>query len=240
MNDVSGRKRPLLAALGIVAGFGFAAFGSPSPAWSAEANRVLMVDDEPDLTNWHYDPAEITVPAGSTVVWFNQGKEEHSVTSDPGSKEKFDSGYKKRGASWQRAFSRPGRYTYHCAPHPWMKGAVVVVAAAVPAPTSAAGTAADPAATTTPAPAPVTTSSTFPPSLAAPGTAPADTATTAAAETTSTSSAEQGSESAEPSAAPAASRKRSGGRVAGTLAVVLLPTLGGLALGAKLRRTKPD
>jgi plastocyanin len=237
MNDVSGRKRPLLAALGIVAGF--AVFGSPSAAPAAEPNRVLMVDNEPDLTNWHYDPAEITVPAGTTVVWFNQGKEEHTVTSDPGSKEKFDSGYKKRGASFQRAFSRPGRFTYHCAPHPWMKGAVVVVAAEVPAPTSAGGTAADAASTTTLPPA-STTSSTFPPSLAAPSTAPADTATTAGEETTSTSSTEEASESEEPSAAPASSRKRSGGRLAGTLAIVLLPTLGGLALGARLRRSKPD
>jgi plastocyanin len=237
MNDVTGRMRPLLAALGIVAGL--AAFGAPSSAPAAEPNRVLMVDNEPDLTNWHYDPAEITVPAGTPVVWFNQGKEEHTVTSDPGSKEKFDSGYKKRGASWQRAFSRPGRYTYHCTPHPWMKGAVVVVAAEALPSTSAAAAAHDPASTTTAPPA-STTSSTFPPSLAAPGTAPAETGTTAAAETTSTSSAGKDSASGEPSVAPAASRKRSGGRLAGTLAVVLLPTLGGLALGARLRRSKPD
>jgi hypothetical protein len=192
-----------------------------------------MVDNEPDLTNWHFDPAEVTVPAGSTVVWVNQGKEEHTVTSDPESREKFDSGYKKRGASWQRAFSRPGRFSYYCAPHPWMKGTVVVVAAATPAPTSAAATVDDAASSTTTAPAPAATSTTFPPSLAAPTTAPADTATTAPADTPSTSLAEEGLE--EPSAAPAASKK-SGGHLAGTLAVVLLPTLGGLALGAKLRR----
>jgi plastocyanin len=208
---------------------GFVAIGSPSPAPAADGARVLMVDNEPDLTNWHYEPAQVTVPAGSTVVWFNQGKEDHTVTADDRS---FDSGYKKKGASWQRAFPRPGKYSYHCAPHPWMKGTVVVVAAAAPVPTTAAATIDTASSTTT---APAGTSTTFPPSLAAPTTAaPADTATTAPVETTS--STEEGSKDS--SAAPAASRKRSGGRLAGTIAVVVLPTLGGLALGAKLRRSK--
>jgi plastocyanin len=228
MNDVRRPKWPLVAVLGIVAGF--VAIGSPSPAPAAEGARVQMVDNEPDLTYWHFDPAEVTVPAGSTVVWFNKGKEDHTVTADDQS---FDSGYKKRGASWQRAFPRPGRYAYHCAPHPWMKGTVVVVAGA-PAPTSAAAGVADPASSTTTAPAPAATSSTLPASLAAPTTAPPETATAAPAE--AKSSTDQRSE--EPSAAPAASRKGSGGHLAGTIAVVLLPTLGGLALGARLRRWK--
>jgi len=217
-----------VAVVAIVAGFG--AIGSPPPAPAAEETRVLMVDNEPDLTNWHYEPAQVTVPAGSTVVWVNQGKEDHTVTADDRS---FDSGYKKTGASWQRAFPRPGKYAYHCAPHPWMKGTVVVVAAAAPEPRTAAATI-DPASSTTTAPAPAATSTTFPPSLAAPTAAPPADATSAPLETTS--STDEGSE--ETSAAPAASRKGSGGHLAGTIAVVLLPTLGGLALGARLRRTK--
>ncbi|MBV2194369.1 MAG: plastocyanin, partial [Azonexus sp.] len=28
--------------------------------------------------------------------------------------------------SWQRRFEKPGRYDYHCGPHPEMKGVVVV------------------------------------------------------------------------------------------------------------------
>lgn len=239
MDDVREPRWLLAAAAGIVAGL--AAIGSPAPApaaegVAAETTTVSMVDNEPDLTNWHFDPAEVTVPAGSTVVWVNRGKEEHTVTSDPESREKFDSGYKKRGASWQRVFSRPGRFSYYCAPHPWMKGTVVVVAGATPASTSAATSAASRGADSVPsataAPSPAATSTTFPPSLAAPTTtARAETATTAAPDTTSTSAAGE-----ESSAAPASSNKGSGGGLAGTLAVVLLPTLGGLALGARLRR----
>ena len=240
MNGVRRPKWLLVAAMTIVAGF--AAVGSPSPARAADGARVSMVDNEPDLTNWHFDPAEVTVPAGSTVVWVNKGKEEHTVTSASDSREKFDSGYKKRGASFQRVFSRPGRFNYYCAPHPWMKGTVVVLAGAVPAPTSAAARGADAAPSTTAAPAPAATSTTFPASLAAPTTsarnttAPAETATTAAApDTTSTSTDPE--ESDESSAAPASSERGSGSNLPGTLAVVLLPTLGGLALGARLRRS---
>jgi plastocyanin len=230
MSDVRNRGRwALLAGLAMAASFGWLA---PAPA--AEGTRVLMVDNEPDLTAWHFDPAELTVPAGSTVVWFNKGKEEHTVTADNNS---FDSGYKKTGTSWQRAFPRVGKYAYHCAPHPWMKGTVVVVAAAAAAADPAATRTAAGVETTAPpattAPAPAATTTTFPPSLAAPSPAP-DTAASAPEATTPPTQAE----SKQTSAAPAAARKGSGNNLAGTLAIVLLPTLGGLALGARLRRTK--
>src|SRR4051812_44550183 len=156
-----------------------AAIAVAPPGSRAEGPTVQMVDNEPDLTNWHFDPAQITVPAGSTVVWFNQGKEDHTVTADNGS---FDSGYKKQGTSFERAFPQPGKYAYHCAPHPWMKGTVVVVAGA-PAGRSPAGVAAPAPTTTGPA---ATTSTTLPASLAVPTTAPQDTAAPAPPETTTT------------------------------------------------------
>ena len=231
MKGVGRSKWPLLAALGIVTGF--VAIWSPSPAPAADAgSRVTMVDNEPDLTNWHFDPAEVTVPIGSTVTWFNKGNEEHTVTADNGS---FDSGYKKPGTTFQRAFPTAGRFTYHCAPHPWMKG-TVVVAAGAPTPTRAA---ADAGSSTTTAPAPAATPTTLPSSLAAPTTAPGDTASSAPATTTATAGGSgKDSSDQENSAAPAASRKRSGGHLASTIAVVLLPTLGGLAIGSRLRRLK--
>jgi hypothetical protein len=193
-----------------------------------------MVDNEPDLTNWHFDPKEVTVTAGSTVLWHNMGKEEHSVTADNKS---FDSGYRRRGADYQRTFSRPGNYSYYCAPHPWMTGVVRVTAA--PTTTTVETT------PTTVAPGPAT-ATTFPPSLAtqAPGqpaaagpggpAASPDVTTTTAAPATTTTAGSGDSEAS--SAAPAGSRGRSGRGLAGTLALVLIPTLAGLVLGAKLRR----
>jgi hypothetical protein len=177
-----------------------------------------MVDNEPDLTRWHFDPAQLTVPIGTTVVWFNKGMEDHSVTADDNS---FDSGLKKSGASFQRAFPKAGAFSYHCQPHPWMTGTIQVVAA--PTPTSAAAT----TSTTSPATASSTRSATATtlPSSATP--APSETTTSAPPPS-----------SGDTTAAPAGSKKRSGGHLAGTIALVLGPTLAGLALGASLRRKK--
>ncbi len=199
----------------------FVVAGAPAPAPAADGTRVEMVDNEPDLTRWHFDPAQLTVPAGATVVWFNKGKEDHTVTADDKS---FDSGLKKSGATFQRAFPKTGTFSYHCEPHPWMTGTIQVVSA----PTTSA-------AVTTPTSAPAATGSsatTFPPSLAT--QAPAETTTSAPPASTEAPS----SGSNDDTAAAASSRKRSGGHVLGTIALVLGPTLAGLALGAKLRRKK--
>jgi plastocyanin len=230
---------PLLAALGMTAGL--VVLGPSAPAPAAEGARVLMVDNEPDLTRWHYDPAELTVPAGTTVVWFNKGKEDHTVTADDKS---FDSGMKRTGGTFQRAFPKAGRYTYHCAPHPWMKGTVRVVATATAAGTpagtdraaasvSTTATSTAPTATslpsslspTTRAAAAVTTATSTPAAAPAPTPVPEETTTTTAPGTTEDASAVSGG-------------NRSGGGLAGTMAIVLLPTLAGLAIGAKLAQSK--
>ncbi len=210
---------------------GFVALGVPAPAPAADAPQVLMVDNEPDLTRWHYDPGAVTVPAGTTVVWSNKGKEEHSVTADDNS---FDSGLKKTGGTFSRAFPRPGKYAYHCQPHPWMKGTVEVLAAA-PTPTSAASA----PAVTAPPPATAASAPAVTAPAAAPGsTAPGATETSRAPDTAPGDSSGDQKESDDKAAAPASEGKRSGGHLARTLALVLLPTLGALALGAKLRQSR--
>jgi plastocyanin len=204
------------------------------PVLAAAGTRVLMVDNEPDLTNWHFEPAEVTVPAGSTVVWHNKGKEEHSVTADDKS---FDSGWKPKGGNYQRTFTRPGTYAYHCAPHPWMKGVVRVVAAPVapvaPAPTTSTSSAPITSVTTA---TPTTTTTT---TTAAPAPGPER---VAAAEPTTSTTPEATTKAAPVpgfiAATPTADRRRarSAGGLAGNVVIVLGPTLSALVLGARLRR----
>jgi plastocyanin len=200
------------------------------PVVAAGSTRVLMVDNEPDLTNWHFEPAEVTVPAGTTVLWHNKGKEEHSVTADDKS---FDSGWKPKGGNYQRTFTRPGTYTYHCAPHPWMKGVVGGVADAPPPPSPTASPA--PTTTLTTAAPATTTTAAPPPAPSAEHQADAAPTTTAALEATSPAATAMSGYTA---AAPAENqrRPRSGRDLAGTVVIVVGPTLCALALGAKLRR----
>jgi plastocyanin len=70
-----------------------------------------------------FAPARIDVQAGTTVVWLNDDPLQHSVVADGGG---FDSGLIDPGKRWAHTFTKPGTYTFHCTPHPFMKGIVVV------------------------------------------------------------------------------------------------------------------
>jgi plastocyanin len=63
------------------------------------------------------------VPAGTTVEWTNGDAVVHTVSADDAS---FNSGAIAPGATWRATFTRPGTYAYHCGPHPFMKGVVIV------------------------------------------------------------------------------------------------------------------
>ena len=70
-----------------------------------------------------YVPARIEITAGTTVAWTNRDPVAHTVTADDS---RWGSGTIEPGATWRRRFDRPGTYTFHCVPHPFMKGVVVV------------------------------------------------------------------------------------------------------------------
>lgn len=68
-------------------------------------------------------PARIQTDAGATIAWTNTDAVAHTVTADDGS---WDSGPIAPGATWRRTFATAGDYSYHCTPHPFMRGVVVV------------------------------------------------------------------------------------------------------------------
>jgi plastocyanin len=70
-----------------------------------------------------YEPARIEVKAGTVVVFTNNAPLQHTVTADDGS---FDSGLIDSGKRWSRKFDSAGSYAFHCTPHPFMKGVIVV------------------------------------------------------------------------------------------------------------------
>jgi amicyanin len=70
-----------------------------------------------------FNASEIKVRAGTRVQWVNQDQVQHSVTADSAG---FDSGLIDPGQTFEHVFDRPGTYTYHCTPHPFMRGTVIV------------------------------------------------------------------------------------------------------------------
>lgn len=90
------------------------------------------------LLGYGYQPDVLRVVIGvnNTVTWINEDKETtlgfqisvpHTVTSPDGM---LNSGIMNAGDRFTYIFTSPGTYYYHCVYHPWMKGEVVVVAAA--------------------------------------------------------------------------------------------------------------
>ncbi len=101
----------------------------------ATKTDVKIVESKADDPNsWTYSSKEVGISAGDTVVWRNSGKQDHTVTSESGAPEKFDSGNMKAGAVWERTFGKAGVFNYFCTLHPWMKATVTVAAAGGAAP----------------------------------------------------------------------------------------------------------
>jgi plastocyanin len=148
------------------------------PAVEAADTTVNMVDGPGDATKvWKFEPAEITVPAGTNVIWRNTGDQPHTATADDGS---FDSGNLSNGKAFSQVISKS--VTYKCTPHPWMTGKITVSGGAA-TPTTVAPT------TTTTAAAGGTTATT----TAAAGATTTTTAKAAAGGSTTTTTAGSGS-----------------------------------------------
>jgi hypothetical protein len=78
-----------------------------------------------------YDPPEISIPTGMTVIWFNDDDGDHSVTTISNetytAPESFDSGpILTDGGSFVHAFDKPGVYHYYDTFNPSAQGTINV------------------------------------------------------------------------------------------------------------------
>ena len=103
---------------------------------------VLVIEEPPDTATVvmplgsgilqdgqiYYDPEDITVPVGTTIVWDNQDDVAHTVSA--GTVDNiggiFDSGLFNAGETYEFTFTEPGMHDYFCLVHPWMVGTVTV------------------------------------------------------------------------------------------------------------------
>jgi plastocyanin len=90
-------------------------------AAAAEVAEVRIIE-------YRFEPAEITVVAGTTVRWTNaERRTSHSILLLGDSTLESERIFP--GEHWERRFDLPGTYEYGCGPHPEMHGRVIVSSA---------------------------------------------------------------------------------------------------------------
>jgi plastocyanin len=80
------------------------------------------------IRDFAFHPDSLSVPPGATVTWINcedVGTEPHTTTSDP-SGALWASPDLSPGDRFSHTFPTGGAFPYHCTPHPFMTGKVVV------------------------------------------------------------------------------------------------------------------
>jgi plastocyanin len=122
-----------LAALGLTAGLvaGVVAgcFSEREATGPGEGEcRFPVGDDIPGSTvvvirRFAFGPAEVRVRAGERVTWINCDEDEHTSTADGG---EWQSPLLAPGDAFTQTFDAPGEFAYHCEPHPFMVGRVIV------------------------------------------------------------------------------------------------------------------
>ena len=78
------------------------------------------------IRNFTFTPAEVHIRPGTKVTWVNcdaPGNPSHTSTADGGA---WNSPLLDPGALTTVDFSTTGSFPYHCEPHPFMTGRVVV------------------------------------------------------------------------------------------------------------------
>lgn len=115
----------------MAAAAGLAALVLAAPTSSHPGHGFLSVS----VGNLQYTPATIDAVVGDSVIWFwDKSDRNHSVTSDPGSPEIFDSdpggpptqSSHAEGDAFTHLFQQEGEFGYFCKVHAGMRGVVRV------------------------------------------------------------------------------------------------------------------
>lgn len=99
-----------------------AAAGAQQPTGAAKAA------DEVQIKDFLFEPAAITVPAGTRITFTNQDRAPHTATSGPSPELRgvFDTGNLTKGQSRSVTLAKAGTFAYYCELHAFMKATVTV------------------------------------------------------------------------------------------------------------------
>ncbi len=91
-------------------------------AGEAAANTAAV-----EIHDFQFQPATLTVTAGTTVTWTNDDTTPHTVTEN---NRAFRSAALDTKDTYSHTFATPGEYVYRCTIHPMMIGKIIVRPAA--------------------------------------------------------------------------------------------------------------
>lgn len=102
---------------------------SGAVAGHAETNSAATTDASAettvvDIKDLAYNPAQLEIPAGTTVTWTNSDTVPHTVTAQD--RALLQSGTMDAGADFSQTFAEPGTFDYFCEFHANMKGSIIV------------------------------------------------------------------------------------------------------------------
>lgn len=90
--------------------------GTKAKAMNADPNEV-------EIENFSFQPATLTVKAGTKVTWVNRDDVPHTATDTD---KRFKSKTLDTDDKFSFTFEQPGTYNYYCALHPKMTAQIIV------------------------------------------------------------------------------------------------------------------
>lgn len=87
------------------------------PAWPDPASQPRH--HQVDIQTFQFQPKQLTVAPGDTIVWINRDIVPHTVTENGGT---WRSQPLEEGQSWEMVVDHHGPFTYFCEFHPHMIG----------------------------------------------------------------------------------------------------------------------
>lgn len=87
------------------------------------------VSPQIDVAQFQFQPGDLTVAAGTTVMWVNSDRIVHTVTAGApdAASGLFDIDLDGAGSVAEFQFDEPGVYDYFCNRHPHMVGTITVI-----------------------------------------------------------------------------------------------------------------
>jgi plastocyanin len=111
---------------GLVALLGGALIGAASSPGVLAGEPMVKTAVAPatvQMKDLQFQPAILTVTAGTTVIWTNDDSSPHTVTDKARG---FRSAALDSKETFSYTFAKPGEFTYFCTIHPMMVGKIIV------------------------------------------------------------------------------------------------------------------